>query len=425
MFKFAKLVSVIAVFTLVLTLSASAFAENTTDDPAAPLAEYNQIMEATEDYISNMFSVERRTQETISIIQANQIISKLGDSDIFGGQYLDSDGKLHVIVTSNDAVGMVKECAKLDSATLNRIMESTQSDYVTAFDSSDVVIEQGSYSKNELDNIVSHIYANNDKAEYVYGYYVDESKNVVVVELKENSKDEIFKFKQNISDSPAIEFEKSDGIGQPKATLYAGTVVYPTSSSRVTITGFGYKNNKLGLVTVGHILGNTIRTSSSGSIIGTTLASNKVINASADGSWTEINSGHTANNGTAKVGSSQTNYAYMLTGHGFDPVQGASVVSYLGVTGAVKSGTIEALNWGHPMDYSQQGLGVITCYDIKVNISSNAGDSGSPLISVAHKPELGLPTLLWGGLRGGINPTNGYSNIHSINSALSIIMAAG
>lgn len=134
-------------------------------------------------------------------------------------------------------------------------------------------------------------------------------------------------------------------------TLYAGSVVWPTSSSRVTISTFGYKNDEFGLFTVGHTLGNTIKSSSSGSTLGTTSSSNKIMSSTADGSWTKLNSGHTGKDGVAKIGSTSTNYAYFESGS-YDPVQGSSVSAYLGRSSSIASGTIQSVNYYYVCAYS-------------------------------------------------------------------------
>ena len=134
-----------------------------------------------------------------------------------------------------------------------------------------ISIEQGQFSLNELKSIMTLIVEAN--SEYVYGCGIDEENNSVFVELSVCDNETIEIFKNTVIDSPAVTFLQSPGKALPMTTLYAGSVVWPTSSSRVTISTFGYKNDEFGFVTVGHTLGNTIKSSSSGSTLGTTSLS--------------------------------------------------------------------------------------------------------------------------------------------------------
>ncbi len=409
-----RLVAVITMTAMMFMFSGLADA-NATDESHSIIADYNAAMTATLDSIEANFTEERRATETASIMQASQIKKIIGQEEWFSGQYIDSDGRLHVIVTDVEvAEKEIVTAGTLTTATLEKV----GSDAIKY--SPEVFIEAGRHSMSELQAIVTVIDAKTP--DYVYGFGINEKKNCVVVELIQCDTEYIQKFETEIVKSDAIEFLQSEGPAIPMTTVYAGTLVWPTSSSRATITTFAYKGSDFGFVTVGHTLGNTIKTSSSGSVLGTTSSANKIISSTADGSWTKLNSGHTGMDGVAKIGSSSTNYGYFDPGD-FDPVQGASVSAYLGRSNTISSGTVEYVSYGYICAYSQVNSNWqdITCYDIRVSgVSTQGGDSGSPLLSIVS-----VGPVIWGSCRAGGTGYSYFCNIKNIISALSLTHAGG
>lgn len=377
------------------------------------IEDYNLMLESVQQSIEQVYSAERRATETASIMQANQILSSVGNANWYAGQYIDSNGRLHVCTTSNsnsEVVQTIRTAGILNTEAISEL------NCTAITDSPDVIIENATYSMHDLENILALIRTN--RPDFVQAWGIDEQNNCVFVELSEYSEESIQTFKEKVTDSQAVVFMEYDGVAIPQASIYAGTVVYPTSSSRVTITMFAYKDGDFGFITAGHTLGNTIRVSSSGSILGTTSSSNKVRTPTADGSWTKLNSGHTGNDGVAKVGSTQTNY-YVRSGLFCNPVQGASVAAYLGRSGAVKTGTITYVSREYVCAYSQinSSWSDMTCSDIYVaGLSSQGGDSGSPLFSTMSSTNM----TIWGSLRSGDGTNSSYCNINSVISALDV-----
>lgn len=379
------------------------------------LTEYASMVESVQQNIKSMYSHERRAQESASIIQANQILNSVQDTGWYAGQYIDSNGRLHVRTTNGqesntEILQIIQSASLLD----NRIIARLNCAEISS--SPEVIIEDASYSMRHLQEIMAII--RESRPDFVHGWGIDEENNNIFVELAECTDTNIQTFKDLVIDSPAVVFVQSNGIAVPQASIYSGSVVYPTSSSRVTITMFASKNNQFGFITVGHTLGNTIKTSSSGSTLGTTSSSNKVMNSTADGSWTKLNSGHTGYEGVAKIGSTKTDYV-IATGASYLPVQGATVSAYLGRSGAIRTGTIACLSHEYTCAYSQinSSWSNITCYDIYVTgLSSQGGDSGSPLFNNME----GGGMVIWGSLRSGDGTNSNYCNIHSVVSALGV-----
>ncbi len=379
------------------------------------LSEYTSMVESVQQNIESMYSYERRAQESASIMQANQILNSINDTDWYAGQYIDSDGRLHVRTTNGqesnaEILQIIQSASLLD----NRAISMLNCAEISS--SPEVIIEGANYSMRHLQEIMAII--RESRPDFVHGWRIDEESNCIIVELAECTDANIQLFKEQVIDSPAIVFVQSSGIAVPQASLYAGSVVYPTSSSRVTVTMFAYKNNEFGFITVGHTLGNTIKTSSSGSTLGTTSSSNKVRNSTADGSWTKLNSSHTGYDGVAKIGSTKTDFA-IATGASYGPVQGATVSAYLGRSGVIRTGTVSSVSREYVCAYSQinSSWSDITCYDIYVTgLSTQGGDSGSPLFNNMA----GAGMIIWGSLRSGNGTNSNYCNIHSVVSALDV-----
>ena len=413
--SFRLVISLVLSVTMLAMMCASAAAISA-DAAETIVEEYVETMEAVQAEVESNTSAERRATETASTIQAAQIKRAVSSESWYAGQYIDGGGRLHVVVTDVEkATEAVTAASILSSASISKI----DNDAVKA--SPSVNIEQGKYSLDELKAIMMLITEANP--EYVYGCGIDEEKNSVFVELATCDNETIEKFKDTVIDSQAVTFSQSPGKAVPLTTLYAGSVVWPTSSSRVTVSTFGYKNDELGFITVGHTLGNTIRSSSSGSTLGTTSASNKVINATADGSWTKLNSGHTGMDGVAKIGSTNTNYGYFESGT-FDPVQGSSVSAYLGRSGSIDTGTIQSLYYNYTCAYSaiNSNWNDIICSDIRVSgINCLGGDSGSPLLGYAS----GAGNVIWGSLRSDSSGYGYFCNIKAVVNALGVECIGG
>lgn len=405
---------------IVLAFGVVASVAPTTATADSLLDEYGSMLDTVQQNIEQTYSYEQRAAETASIIQGNQILSSLGDTDWYAGQYIDSEGRLHVrSIVSGDSANEIAQAIQSASILSNDVISSFNNISMTS--SPDVVIESATYSMRYLEELMTII--RNNRPDYVHTWGVDEERNCIFVKLAECNEASIQDFKERVIDSPAIVFSQSAGLAVPQASIYAGSVVYPTSSSRVTVTMFAYKNNNFGFVTVGHTLGNTIRASSGGSILGTTSSSNKVRTATADGSWTKLNSGHTGYDGEVKVGSSHSNFAINI-GDEYRPIQGMAVSAYLGRTGEVRNGIINSIRCEHTCAYSQinSSWSDITCRDMYVaNIGSQGGDSGSPLFSRMLSTSMNI----WGSLRSG-NGTDGFfCDIHEVVDALGVDCVLG
>lgn len=376
------------------------------------ISQYEQSMDMINEEIMESTTVERRGREAASIIQASKVLSKCGNEDWYSGQYIDGNGRLHVLTTdipaAMDSVPAVSVLSNSEIYSLNNN---------TIVQSPDVIIEKRAYSLDALQKAMAEIISFNNMPE-IFGVGIDEEKNCVIVELSECDDETIDEFRTQIMDSPIIIFVQAKGMPIPQATIYAGSCVYPTSGSRVTITTFAYKGNDFGFVTVGHTLGNTIRTSSSGTILGTTQNNNKIISATADASWTKLNSGHTGVDGTAKVGSTIMNYGYFDSS--YSPVQGASVAVFLGRSNTVRYSTIAQLNYYYICGYNNinSEWQNIYCYDMRVtNTNSQSGDSGSPMFATAFQD---AGNVIWGALRSGNGTDSYFCNIRNNITALGL-----
>lgn len=412
-FRFA--ISRVLSLTLLAMMCISASATST-DATESIVEEYAKTIESVQTEMESNTTAERRAAETASTIQAAQIKRAVGAESWYAGQYIDNSGRLHVVVTDIEkGTEDVSKAGMLSSESIARI------DNNAVKVSPSISIEQGQFSLNELKSIMTLIVEAN--SEYVYGCGIDEENNSVFVELSVCDNETIEIFKNTVIDSPAVTFLQSPGKALPMTTLYAGSVVWPTSSSRVTISTFGYKNDEFGFVTVGHTLGNTIKSSSSGSTLGTTSSSNKVMSSTADGSWTKLNSGHTGKDGVAKIGSTRTNYAYFESGS-YDPVQGSSVSAYLGRSSSIASGTIQSVNYYYVCAYSaiNPSWSDIGCYDIRVSgFDILGGDSASPMLGYAS----GIGTVIWGSLRSGSNGYANFCNIKTVVNTLGVRCSLG
>lgn len=408
-----KLFSVALSIILAFGVVASVAPANATADSL--LSEYTSMVEGVQQNIESMYSDERRAQESASIIQANQILNSVQDTDWYAGQYIDSDGHLHVrTINGQESNAEILQIIQSASLLDNRVISTLNCAEISS--SPKVIVEGADYSMHHLQKIMAVI--RESRPDFVHGWWIDEESNCIFVELAECNDTNIRLFREQVIDSPAIVFVQSSGIAVPQASIYSGSVVYPTSSSRVTITMFAFKNNEFGFITVGHTLGNTIKTSSSGSTLGTTSSSNKVRSSTADGSWTKLNSSHTGNEGVAKIGSTQTNYG-VASDASHQPVQGASVSAYLGRSGVIRTGTISSISREYVCAYSQinSSWSDITCYDIYVTgLSTQGGDSGSPLFCNLS----GVGMVIWGSLRSGNGTNSNYCNICNVISALDV-----
>lgn len=233
---------------------------------------------------------ENESGEIVRVKESMKIYSDLMDSfqkektrgvsgnvypDYYGGGYIDDDGFLTILVKSGFNAPM------------------------TLSDNHSVIIKEGMYSYNELNNIMEVIDTFKEQSlpssisANIYMWILDEKNNRVEVYLKNCTSTDIEEFKRNVVDSPAIVFRAKEGIYESwdsieityenvlmtraATNVYAGTKIYAAAQGSTTAKpgSFGYKakrNGVEGFVTAGHVAVKndiiSIPVSSSGTSIG-------------------------------------------------------------------------------------------------------------------------------------------------------------
>lgn len=214
--------------------------------------------EILEDGLLNNQNLNVENSEDASIIATyleNYISSNDKAKQVYGGCYIDDNGRLNVLLTNNATETIINDIKAVtdDSARLGdceytleelNILKEYISDYM-AVESSDEQI------KEVTENISA------------VGIY--QKQNKIFVRLRDDSYENIQNFKEIISDSETIIFEKGQGYTPCSSTLMCGSKIYISSNpesgdysiafrcKRLTSSG----NYATGFMTAAH--GNNVR----------------------------------------------------------------------------------------------------------------------------------------------------------------------
>ena len=293
-------------------------------------------------------------------------------SDYYGGAYLNDDGNLVVCVTNE---------------------YDTDSNAIQAYtNNSDIAIKTVKYAYNELSeeqDRIAEIWkaarANNtesykledasisihDVAEFLCGTYIDEEKNVLVVEIEELSADKIEAFCKMFSSADFLAFEEGYKTTMTASYLNPGEEIWQGSVASLGRLSAGYpvyfKNSsgsiEQGFITAGHgyNTGDTVYTRT-GAVLGVCV--NSVCSGNTDAALIRItNSSYDISQTTCYGGVDLQIYGYI------SPAQGTSLYK-----DGYKSGQTSGIVESRSCDIT---YGNVTITDtLKTTVLNLPGDSG-------------------------------------------------
>lgn len=198
-----------------------------------------------EEVISNNLSAEK-IKDIEALFKREFVFDNIYPNYI-GGMYINNNNKV--------VIQIVKQSPEKE-LTNETIYNKIQ--YIVE----DATIEYVKYSYNEvysIINILNKYYEENYANSNIVAYYDDVVNNRVVVELKDNSSEEINNFKKNVVDSPVIFFkESSNPTDLVEIETVNGSANYLPGGSILTLPcsiGFRAKlGTKKGFVTAAHCI---------------------------------------------------------------------------------------------------------------------------------------------------------------------------
>lgn len=369
-------VTILALISTVLLVSNSLiFKKQVSKDDISQLSyidvnskEFNDsIMEAfKKEYGENYKEILAKNEESSSIASKialeymNQDSGEINYPTDFGGQYINEDNDLVIqIVKNSNSNKSIKQTA------LN-ISENVVYEYVN-----------NSYEelKNVNDKIIAYFSNENAINNGLNANYIDVIKNVVIVELKNNSIEEQNWFKNSVIDSNLIRFIKSD-----KPTSL--TTTYNAGGNINNYCSIGYRakrNNVSGFITAAHCYSLNYNINGFGEVI-----DRKADYANGiDGEFVQLSSGNSVTNNiqwstyTTKSISTNTNMYKVLV------VGGAIAKS--GITTQATSGKITNL------EYSSLGTdGTYNAKFVLTTANCDNGDSGGVVYQPGNQATGGI-----------------------------------
>lgn len=306
--------------------------------------------------------------------------------NFFGGKYINDNDELVIQIVEENIPEVDTNEYKIYDSIINI--------------SEDVKIE---YVKNSYKTLVE----TNDKVvsfltleQSITASYIDVINNVVVVELRNNTEEEINHFKENVINSPVIRFIKGKELNAT-ATLNVGS---PLSNGNANFCSVAYRatyNGTSGFVTAGHCTG---AVNSNFYSYGTVLR--RSVGGALDGAF--ISSSYTVTHSLNYSGfpvtslSTTTSSTFMTVGQ---------KVGRVGYKTEFQTGKITKLNWsGNVSGYSWNNL-------VETDVYHGGGDSGGAVFTLVQNAQLlGIANI------GYQNPSNYmvFSKVDFINNALGV-----
>jgi len=283
-----------------------------------------------------------------SLQEGKEELSSVDYPDYYGGAYINEAGIL--------VVGLAGSYADYEDV----IHKSILSEHCT--------FRQVPYSYKKLMKIkeeIQEIHLSNSEEETfknVTGYGISDELNLVNVDLEIFNKEEIQKFKNNVSDSSLIIFQQGDfavPVNAPGARIQTSTLGF-----RARIAGM----NQTGFVMSGHgapAVGNPVRlnNSTTGTILGTVRS--RIWNGAVDAAFVQA-----VNNNIITNRIAQNNH--ILVGRGATVAVG-SFVNMAGSTSGIRAGRVDLVNQNLP-------IGNVPMTNLSVaNLIVQGGDSGGPV----------------------------------------------
>lgn len=198
--------------------------------------EYSTILKKNAESVS----VARKIEENIS----KKVNGKITYPNYYSGMYIDENDNL------------VMQVAKKNIPNTKSNQYKVYNEIVNTYEN--IKIEEVKYSYEELENIHNIIleYFVNLKNDIVTGLYIDVPSNSVVVELTNNTEENIAKFKKDVVDSQIISYENAkdfEDMVNPGGNMYLG--VFDGQQMHCS-WGYRAKNSsgQIGMVTAAHCM---------------------------------------------------------------------------------------------------------------------------------------------------------------------------
>lgn len=237
------------------------------------LAKYDQTFLAKQEVAASNYEKMQQSFQTTKSANAYP--------DYYGGAYIDDSGDLVVYVYS-DADS--KSTARQD---LSQVMGTAS-----------LTVKEAQFSYNELTSVMDklnrYVKANNDSDSNGFSlFYLSDKDNRIIVELTDLNEENIKRFKENVMDSPIIEFNQSKGEMKPEINMNPGQSITTVGSGSM-----GYRarrNGRNGFVSAGHMGSLNDTVSVNGVNIGTITA--RQASGSVEATFIEVtNSNYTPTN---------------------------------------------------------------------------------------------------------------------------------
>ena len=168
--------------------------------------------------------------------------------DYYGGSYVDDQGKLVVLVSSDN-------------------IEKYRQNFVRRTQSNEIILKSCEYSFKDLLTTIDEIKKSGEQKALMIddlqlvSYGVDAQKNKVVVAMIDCNDQKIAKFKSEIMDSPIIIFEHADSYPLVESyPIQPGEEIRPGSTYSAAHGSIGYRakdrSGNKGIVVSGHVIPN-------------------------------------------------------------------------------------------------------------------------------------------------------------------------
>ena len=280
-------------------------------------------------------------------------IKAINYPDYYGGAYVDDENRLVILVKKRYRNQLPKMIKSLERDSTVRVVDCDYS-FATLLD----IVEQiNIFNRNNKENEVA-------KNISVYG--IDPSNNRVFVRVKDNSANEIEKFKKHIADSPAIIFSIiKEGFHDVSLTVYPGSQYHIGTTT--TWGSLGYRATwfgQQGFVTAGHVIsvGETATTNSGTTDLG--YCTRSEVSGNVDAAFIQC---------PLEINLSNQVYlsSDMLSDEVYNPIFGEKV----NLMGAATYGNTGYVS-GVFLSVRDEETGIVIDDCIEVDCNSDHGDSG-------------------------------------------------
>ena len=214
---FAFLLCAVMLFASTSVGFASNFSDTTLAATNGSVLELKSMERFDKTFLENQSRASKAYEKLIQSFGSVGILKASDYPENYGGSHINNVGKLVIYITGD--------------------ITSNRQDFVQRTGTDEIILEPSKYSYKMLNEIMDTLNtyklekADSPISANFNSYALLDAQNSIVVYLDEYNQEQIEAFKKQVLDSPAIEFEKTIGIGQNEINVNPG--------SYITSDGFG------------------------------------------------------------------------------------------------------------------------------------------------------------------------------------------